>query len=83
MPTTTPWCPVPDQYKKLKLPILTITGHYDADQPGAFTFYKRHMEYGSAEAKANHYLIIGPWDHLGTLNPKARNGRPEYSPKPA
>ena len=66
--------PSPDQYKKLKLPILTITGHYDADQPGAFTFYKRHMEYGSSEAKANHYLIIGPWDHLGTLNPKLEMG---------
>ncbi len=32
------------------------------------------MEYGSAEAKASHYLIIGPWDHLGTLNPKLEMG---------
>jgi len=66
--------PNPDQYKKFSLPILTITGHYDDDQPGAFTFYKRHMEYGSAEAKANHYLIIGPWDHAGTRTPKREMG---------
>ncbi|HTZ32983.1 MAG TPA: CocE/NonD family hydrolase [Methylomirabilota bacterium] len=66
--------PNPDQYKKLSLPILTITGHYDGDQPGAFTFYKRHMEFGSAEAKANHYLIIGPWDHAGTRSPKREMG---------
>lgn len=66
--------PSPDQYKKLSLPILTITGHYDGDQPGAFTFYKRHMEYGSTEAKANHYLIIGPWDHAGTRTPKREMG---------
>jgi uncharacterized protein len=66
--------PSPGQYKKISLPILTITGHYDGDQPGAFTFYKRHMEYGSAEAKANHYLIIGPWDHAGTRTPKREMG---------
>jgi putative CocE/NonD family hydrolase len=66
--------PSPEQYKKLNLPILTITGHYDGDQPGAFTFYKRHMEYGNAEAKANHYLIIGPWDHAGTRTPKKEMG---------
>jgi putative CocE/NonD family hydrolase len=66
--------PDPEQYKKLALPILTITGHYDGDQPGALTFYKRHMEYGSAEAKGNHYLIIGPWDHAGTRTPKREMG---------
>ena len=66
--------PTPEQYKKLSLPILTITGHYDGDQPGAFTFYRRHMEYGSAEAKANHYLIIGPWDHAGTRTPRREMG---------
>jgi putative CocE/NonD family hydrolase len=66
--------PNEEQYKKLKLPILTITGHYDGDQPGAFTFYKRHMQFGSVEAKANHYLIIGPWDHAGTRTPKREMG---------
>jgi uncharacterized protein len=66
--------PSPGQYKKLGFPILTITGHYDGDQAGAFTFYKRHMEYGSAEAKANHYLIVGPWDHAGTRTPRREMG---------
>ena len=62
--------PTPEEYKRIQFPILTITGHYDGDQAGAFTYYKRHMEYGSAEAKANHYLIIGPWDHAGTRSPR-------------
>jgi putative CocE/NonD family hydrolase len=66
--------PSPDQYKRIGVPILTITGHYDGDQPGAFTFYKRHMKYGTAEAKANHYLIVGPWDHAGTRTPRAEVG---------
>jgi len=66
--------PSPEQYKRMNVPILTITGHYDGDQPGAFTFYKRHMQYGTAEAKAKHFLIIGPWDHPGTRTPKAEVG---------
>ena len=66
--------PSPEQYKRIQLPILTITGHYDGDQPGAFTYYKRHMEYGTTEAKQNHYLIIGPWDHAGTRTPKREVG---------
>jgi putative CocE/NonD family hydrolase len=66
--------PSPEQYKRIQFPILTITGHYDGDQPGAFTYYKRHMEYGTTEAKQNHYLIIGPWDHAGTRTPKREVG---------
>jgi putative CocE/NonD family hydrolase len=66
--------PSPEQYKRIGFPILTITGHYDGDQPGAFTYYKRHMEYGTADAKANHYLIVGPWDHAGTRTPKREVG---------
>jgi len=62
--------PSPEQYKRIQVPILTITGHYDGDQPGAFTYYKRHMEYGTPEAKQNHFLIIGPWDHAGTRTPR-------------
>jgi uncharacterized protein len=62
--------PTAEQYQRISFPILTITGHYDGDQAGAFTYYKRHMEYGTAEAKQRHYLIIGPWDHAGTRTPR-------------
>jgi hypothetical protein len=61
--------PNAEQYKRISVPILTITGHYDGDQPGAMTYYRRHMQYGSAEAIAKHCLIIGPWDHAGTRTP--------------
>ena len=66
--------PSSDNYKKIAVPILTITGHYDGDQPGAFTYYKRHMQYGTEVAKSKHYLIVGPWDHAGTRTPKAEVG---------
>jgi uncharacterized protein len=72
--------PTPAQYRALSLPILTITGHYDDDQPGAMAYYRRHMEYGTAEAKARHYLVIGPWDHAGTRTPKLEMGGLTFAP---
>jgi uncharacterized protein len=66
--------PTPEQYAKMTVPLLTITGHYDGDQPGAMTYYREHMQYGNAAAKEKHYLIIGPWDHPGTRTPKKEVG---------
>ncbi|MBK8021137.1 MAG: CocE/NonD family hydrolase [Chloroflexi bacterium] len=58
----------PEEYDRITMPILTITGHYDGDQLGAFAYYERHMA-SASPAKADHYLIIGPWDHAGTRTP--------------
>lgn len=62
--------PTPEQYARINVPLLTITGHYDGDQAGAFSYYRESMKFSSAEAKAKHYLIIGPWDHAGTRTPR-------------
>jgi uncharacterized protein len=64
----------PEQYRQIHVPILTITGSYDGDQPGALVYYRDHMKYGNEDAKARHYLIIGPWDHAGTRSPKKEVG---------
>jgi uncharacterized protein len=61
--------PTPEQYRNIRIPVLTITGHYDGDQQGALEFYRKHMQYGTPEARASHYLVIGPWDHAGTRTP--------------
>ncbi len=66
--------PSDEDYQKIDIPILTITGHYDGDQNGAMGFYHKHMQLGSEEAKANHYLVIGPWDHAGTRTPRKEYG---------
>lgn len=66
--------PTPEQYRRMNVPILTITGHYDGDQTGAMTYYREHMKYGSPEARDRHYLIIGPWDHAGTRTPNREVG---------
>jgi putative CocE/NonD family hydrolase len=72
--------PTPEQYRKLAIPILSITGHYDGDQMGAFAFYRDHMRYGSEEAKAKHFLIVGPWDHAGTRTPNREVGGLTFGP---
>jgi putative CocE/NonD family hydrolase len=64
----------PQEYRQIDLPILTITGHYDGDQPGALHFYREHMQHGSPEAIAKHFLVIGPWDHAGTRTPNREFG---------
>lgn len=55
----------PEEFSRINIPILTVTGYFDADQRGAIYYYDRHNRYGPKEAVKNHYLLIGPWDHLG------------------
>jgi hypothetical protein len=67
--------PSAEQYARLEIPILTITGSYDDDQPGALEHYRRYMRTASPAARARHYLIIGPWDHRGSAGtPSAEFG---------
>jgi putative CocE/NonD family hydrolase len=61
--------PTADQYARINIPILTITGSYDDDQPGALEHHREHLRNASASAREQHYLIIGPWDHAGTRAP--------------
>lgn len=70
--------PTAEEYARFELPILTITGFYDGDQPGAMEYYRRHMRFGSEAGKQNHYLLIGPWDHSGTRQPGLEVGGLEF-----
>jgi putative CocE/NonD family hydrolase len=66
--------PTAQHYAKLRIPILTITGHFDGDQLGALTYYERHMANGPRDVTQRHWLVIGPWDHGGTRKPVAELG---------
>jgi uncharacterized protein len=61
--------PKPDDFARMTFPVITATGYFDDDQPGAFRYYKRHNAYAPTDVAARHYLILGPWDHLGTQHP--------------
>ncbi|MCF2221039.1 CocE/NonD family hydrolase [Chryseobacterium sp. PS-8] len=54
--------PYKKEFSKINIPILTITGYYDSDQLGALYYLKEHYKYNK---NAEHYLIIGPYDHSG------------------
>lgn len=58
--------PNKEDYATLDIPILSITGYYDGDQLGAF-YYNNHLKYGGKSATDKHYLLIGPYDHGGSL----------------
>lgn len=72
--------PSAEQFRKLALPILTITGQYDGDELGAMTFYRDHIANASAEMRAKHFLVIGPWDHAGTRTPTDEVGGVKFGP---
>src|SRR2546423_4195124 len=72
--------PTKEEFQKMSLPILTITGQYDGDELGAMTYYRDHIANSSAEVQAKHFLIIGPWDHAGTRTPTDETGGVKFGP---
>ncbi len=64
----------PEHYRPMKMPILTITGHFDGDQPGALRFFREHQAHAKGRARRDHYLVMGPWDHGDTRAPTRELG---------
>jgi putative CocE/NonD family hydrolase len=62
--------PKPREFAQMKFPVLTATGFFDDDQPGALHYYRRFLQHASPQEAANILLVIGPWDHLGTQHPQ-------------
>ncbi|MEJ5995720.1 CocE/NonD family hydrolase [Pedobacter sp. Du54] len=54
--------PVGNDFKKINIPVLSITGYYDDGQVSAIEYVREHYKYNP---NAEHYLIIGPYDHFG------------------
>ncbi len=54
--------PSPQDYAKINIPVLSTTGYYDGAQISALEYFKLHNKYNK---NANHYLVIGPYDHWG------------------
>jgi putative CocE/NonD family hydrolase len=55
--------PYKNDFARVNIPVLTITGYYDDGQISALHYLKQHLAYGR---NPEHYLVIGPYDHLGT-----------------
>lgn len=54
--------PSPKEYSKINIPVLSTTGYYDGAQLSALQYFKLHNKYNR---NANHYFVIGPYDHFG------------------
>ena len=54
--------PTDGDYANLNIPVLTIAGYYDVDQSGALYYFRKHLQ---QNPNTNHYLILGPYDHIG------------------
>ncbi|WP_397446001.1 CocE/NonD family hydrolase [Polaribacter sp. R77954] len=52
--------PYKQEFAKIDIPILTITGYYDDSQRGAMYYFSEHHKYVK---NPNHYLLVGPYDH--------------------
>lgn len=62
--------PTPEEYAKINIPILSTTGYYDGAQLSALQYFKFHNKYNN---NANHYFVIGPYDHWGGQRRPAKN----------
>jgi len=67
-----------EDFRKLSLPTLTITGWFDDDQSGALFYWRNVRQYSGTKDK--HFLLIGPWTHGGTgTGGKPKLGEFEFS----
>jgi putative CocE/NonD family hydrolase len=64
--------PYKKDFKNINIPVLTITGYYDDGQVSALEYLREHYKYNPA---AEHYLIIGPYDHFGAQRGGSANLR--------
>lgn len=55
--------PYQQDFARINIPILTFEGYYDDGQISGLYYFNQHLKYNK---KAQHYLIIGPYDHFGT-----------------
>ncbi len=51
--------PYRDEFARIGIPVLTITGYYAGSEPGALHYFTQHHRYNP---HADHTLLIGPYD---------------------
>lgn len=54
--------PTAQEFARIDIPVLSITGYFDGAQLGALHYHRAHL---ANRPGADHTLLIGPWDHFG------------------
>lgn len=68
-----------DRYAGITIPTLSLGAQFDG--VGTVRFREFHLQHATAEAAANSYLVIGPWNHPGTRNPQRMMGGLDLGPQ--
>jgi putative CocE/NonD family hydrolase len=58
--------PYKDEYARINIPVLTMTGYYDDANAAAIDYLVQHYKF---DQKANHYLVVGPYPHATSIRP--------------
>jgi len=70
--------PYREQFARINIPVLTITGYYAGSEPGALYYFTQHHKYNP---RADHTLLIGPYDDsVMQRGPQARLQSYEVDP---
>jgi uncharacterized protein len=59
--------PYGDDFARIDIPVLSITGYFDDGQVSAIHYVKEHLRH---RPDAEHYLVIGPYDHFTAAAPR-------------
>ncbi len=61
--------PFREQFAKVEIPVLSITGYYAQGEVGALHYFEEHT---SRAKDAQHALLIGPWDESAVADRPSR-----------
>jgi putative CocE/NonD family hydrolase len=64
--------PYKEDFAQINIPVLAIDGYYNDSQNSGLYYLREHYKYNP---QAEHYLVIGPYSHLGAQ----RNGEEEIN----
>ena len=53
------WLPFGDEFARVEIPVLTVTGYYSRGETAAMYYFTQHHAHAS---NADHALLIGPFD---------------------
>ena len=71
--------PLPEQYDRVRVPVLHISGWYDDEQIGTpLNFIGMATKGATPEARRSQKLLIGPWAHA--INSSTKLGEVEFGP---
>lgn len=55
--------PYKQEFENINIPVLTLDGYYNDSQLSSLYYFREHTKYNK---NVENYLVIGPYDHLGS-----------------